>query len=413
MKRKKNSSFLSKSAPYLLTIYCLAVLLFFLAELKLFGLDEYLRATNQVLILFALLIMPFVIINMPSFIQSLTLKVSDKEFHVQLNELESNFSQTIGRVQQQVSTSEQSFWPILAGEDVLASKRLEGPNPKIIIGAKNDLSQMFFTELLALAITHENSHIVCEIRYPNGDSMHNFAELKYRWLDVYMDYTGTCLQYFNIHHKTETGGIKSPDELTEELNQYGQGLGIQWLPNLGCSEDYCLVMTPEYAESEEIISISDLKTKGGKLTFSADPEFMNRKDCLLGLLDYGVKFKSVLPCSVTDRYSAKESGEAEVFVGYESDPQVSRGEVTMLKDTDQFFPRYLAQPLVSAAVLKKFPELEARLLILHDCMDTEQLNEIVAKIGNSNNDPVRAKEEAKKIFKQALKKHQQKNTMQI
>ncbi|MFA3790516.1 hypothetical protein AB6T38_05320 [Aliiglaciecola sp. SL4] len=187
MKSKKKSSFLSKSAPYLLFIYCLAVLLFFLAELKLFGLDEYLRATNQVLILFALLIMPFVIINMPSFIQSLTLKVSDKEFHVQLNEMESNFSQTIGRVQRQVSTSEQSFWPILAGEDVLASQRLEGSNPKIIIGAKSDLSQMFFTELLALAIRHDNPHFVCEIRYPNGDSMHNFAELKYRWLDVYMD----------------------------------------------------------------------------------------------------------------------------------------------------------------------------------------------------------------------------------
>ena len=66
----------------------IALLLFFLAELKLFGLDEHLRATNQVLILFALLILPFVLISMPAFVQSLTLKVSDKEFHVQLSELE-------------------------------------------------------------------------------------------------------------------------------------------------------------------------------------------------------------------------------------------------------------------------------------------------------------------------------------
>ncbi|GAC14205.1 ABC transporter substrate-binding protein [Aliiglaciecola lipolytica] len=411
MKHKKNHSMLSKSAPYLLTIYCIAVLLFFLAELKLFGLDEYLRATNQVLILFALLIMPFVIINMPSFIQSLTLKVSDKEFHVQLNELESNFTQTIGRVQQQVSTSEQSFWPILAGVDILAEKRLEGANPRIIIGAKNDPSQLFFTQLLALAITHENAHIVCDIRYPNGDSMHNFAELKYRWLDIYMDYTGTCIQYFNIHHKTTKNEIKSHATLTDELNQYGQELGIKWLPSLGCSEDYCLVMTPEFAESEEITSINDLKTKGGKLTFSADPEFMNRKDCLLGLLEYGVKFKSVLPCSVTDRYSAKESGEAEVFVGYESDPQVFNGEVTRLNDSEQFFPRYLAQPLVSDTVLRKIPGLEERLLLLKDCMQTNDLNEIVSRISYSNNDPQRAKAEAQRIFNNALEKHKLKESV--
>ncbi|MFA3790515.1 glycine betaine ABC transporter substrate-binding protein [Aliiglaciecola sp. SL4] len=215
------------------------------------------------------------------------------------------------------------------------------------------------------------------------------------------------MQYFNIQHKTETHEVKSANTLTDELNHYGQGLGIKWLANLGCSEDYCLVMTPETAESEEITCISDLKTKGAKLTFSADPEFMNRKDCLLGLLEYGVKFKSVLPCSITDRYSAKESGEAEVFVGYESDPQVTSGDVIILKDTDQFFPRYLAQPLISEAVLKKFPELEDRLSILEDCMNTDDLNNIVARIEKSNNDPVRAKEEAKIIFQQALKKHKQ------
>ena len=250
LRQKKKTSVLSRSAPYLLFIYCFAVLLFFLAELKLFGLDQYLRATNQVLILFALLILPFVIINMPSFIQSLTLRVSDKEFHVQLHELESNFSQSINKVQQQVSTSEQSFWPILAGEDVFADERLSGDRPKIIIGSKSDPSQLFFTELLKLAIIHAYPNAHCEIRYPNGDSMHNFAELKYRWIDLYMDYTGTCMQYFNMHHLDENGSAKSHEVITDELNRYGENIGLTWMPSLGCSEDYCLVVTPALAEEE-------------------------------------------------------------------------------------------------------------------------------------------------------------------
>ncbi|GAA0857292.1 glycine betaine ABC transporter substrate-binding protein [Aliiglaciecola litoralis] len=402
MKTKKRYSILSRSAPYLLIIYCVAVLLFFLAELKLFGLDEYLRATNQVLILFALLIMPFVIINMPSFIQSLTLKISDKELHVQLNEMEQSFNDTITKVQQQVSTSEQSFWPILAGEDIHADSRIQGPDPRIIIGAKNDPSQLFFTELLALALTNSNPNIICDIRYPNGDSMHNFAELKYRWIDIYMDYTGTCIQYFNIQHLDSENQPKSADEISNELNQYGQQLGIKWLPVLGCSEDYCLVITPELQEQEKLYSLQDLKKQAGKLTISADPEFINRKDCLLGLKKYGIKFKDVLPCSVTDRYAVLGTEEAEVFVGYESDPELISQTVVALTDPDQFFPRYHAQPLISQKLLTILPALEQDLMVLADCMDTQMLNAIVNKMARSNFDRQRARAEAKVVFAQAL-----------
>ena len=110
MTNTRKKTFLSRYAPVLLGIYCLAVLLFFLAELKVFGLDEHLRATNQVLILFALLILPFIVISMPSFVQSLTLKVSDKEFHVQLSELEESFTGNLGKVERQVSTAAVSLF---------------------------------------------------------------------------------------------------------------------------------------------------------------------------------------------------------------------------------------------------------------------------------------------------------------
>lgn len=392
---------LTRSAPYLLAIYCVAVLLFFLAELKLFGLDEHLRATNQVLILFALLILPFVIINMPSFIQSLTLKISDKEFNIQLSNLESTLSESINKVQRQVSTSEQSLWPMLAGTDMKSAERLKAETPTLIIGAKADPSQLFFTHLLSCAILHYNPKIKLDIRYPNGDSMRNFAELKYRWLDMYMDFSGTCIQYFDIAHKTTDGGIKTDLELINELNFYGNNLGMKWLNSLGASEDYCLVMTPESMEQHDIKTLADLKTKGRSLILTADPEFMNRKDCLLGLIDYGIDFKEVLPCSVSDRYAGLENREADVFVGYESDPQLIRQEVKQLEDPDQFFPRYLAVPIVSRQVLDYFNGLEDAIGLLKNCMSTQELNEIVAKIEKANFDPERAKAEAQRIFDRA------------
>ncbi|MFT5542106.1 MAG: glycine betaine/choline ABC-type transport system substrate-binding protein [Glaciecola sp.] len=403
MTAKKNKGILTRSAPYLLAIYCIAVLLFFLAELKLFGLDEHLRATNQVLILFALLMLPFVIINMPSFIQSLTLRISDKEFNIQLSNLESTLSESISKVQRQISTAEQSLWPMLADTDIKSKNRLMAAPPTLILGAKADPSQLFFTQLLACAIFHYTPIIKLDIRYPNGDSMRNFAELKYRWLDMYMDCTGTCIQYFNISQKTANGLVKEDSQIVEELNFYGNNLGIKWLSLLGASEDYCLVMTPESMQQHDIKSLADLKTKGHNLILSADPEFMNRKDCLLGLIEYGINFKEVLPCSVSDRYAGLETEEADVFVGYESDPQLMRNEVRQLEDLDQFFPRYLIVPIISREVLDCFDGLEDAIGLLENCMTTKELNDIVARIANANNDPERAKAEAQRIFDRAIK----------
>ncbi|GAB5378773.1 MAG: hypothetical protein Alis3KO_02930 [Aliiglaciecola sp.] len=405
MRVSKDKRWFKNPTNYLLGAYCIAVLLFFLAELKLFGLDQHLRATNQVLILFALLIMPFVIINMPSFIQSLTLRVSDKEFHVQLHELKSDFKHTINRVQQQVSTSEQSLWPMLAGEDILADQRLSQPNPELIIGTKSDPSQLFLSELLALAINHVEPDIRCVIRYPNGDSMHNFAELKYRWIDLYMDFTGTCIQYFNISHTADDDHTqcKSDEEIIETLNVYGQNLGIEWFPTLGCSEDYCLVMTEAQRDEHQIETLSDLKTKARNLVISADPEFINRQDCLLGLDEYGINFKSVLPCG-SDRYAALKTEEAQVFTGYESDPQLTKGQVVALQDTENFFPRYMALPMVSSKLVAAFPKLRDGFALLQGCMNTEDLNAAVSRITAANYDVQRAKAEALAIFNRTLQK---------
>ena len=148
--------------------------------------------------------------------------------------------------------------------------------------------------------------------------------------------------------------------------------------------------------------MNELKSKAGKLTISADSEFINRKDCLIGLNEYGINFKDVVPCNVNDRYAALETNEADVFVGYESDPQLLKQEVVALKDEDQFFPRYLAQPVVSNQLLTLLPNIRDALAILKSCMDTDKLNNVVSKIANANFDPKRAEAEAKEVFAHAL-----------
>lgn len=379
----------------LIGIYIIVLIVLFLAELKIEGFEKY-RASNQVLILLALLIFPFIVAGMGQVIRSLTLKISGQELHVELKELKHNVGAEVGRVETnlagQVSNAEQALWPMLAGYNPDIDKRLGGKNKKIIIGSKLDTSQVFFAALLGEATESLDQNIQCELRVPNGGSMKNFADLKYRWIDMYIDYTGTCSQYFNIDHKGKTD-----EDIIDELNFYGANIGIKFLLPLGASEDYCLVMHKEKAEELGITSIRDLKTAAPQMTFTADPEFLNRKDCYLGLKKYGLHFKTVKPCRILERYSLMKTGEADLFVGYETDPELKFGSVVRLEDPDEFFPRYMALPVIHMDAIEKVPGLEQALSRLSNCMKTNDLINVVLELSKTQNHPAVARDLAKRI----------------
>ena len=387
MKRPANKSsqnqLINRFVPFILGFYIIAVLLLFLAELRLFGLEDYFRATNQVLILLALLILPFLVFGMSRFIQTLKLKVSGAELDITLTEFQQDINRGVIDIEKnmlgQISTAEQALWPILAGYDVNNDRRLH--ESKIIIGAKQDVSQIFFANFLCQVIKKYVQNSSCELRIPNGGSLKNFADVKYSWIDMYIDFTGTCCQYFNINHRG-----KSDDEIIEELNNYSDQLGVEFLKPLGASEDYCLVMSAEKAEQNNVSSIRDLIISGPNLVFSADPEFLNRDDCYIGLRKYGVVFKSVNPCSVEERYKLMEADEADVFVGYETDPQLKRKDIYRLKDPDQFFPRYLAIPVVNSEALKKVVGLREAFEKIHNSITTDDLIQAVNLL--KDNEPV-------------------------
>ena len=391
-----NEKFLSgRAAKILIGIYMAVLLVLFLAEAGV-SLFEPFRATNQKLLLLALFIIPFIVAGMGQVIRSLTLKISGQELHVELKELKHDVGKEVDRVETnlagQVSNAEQALWPMLAGYNPDIEKRLGGTDKKIIIGSKLDTSQVFFAALLGQAVESESQNTKCELRVPNGGSMKNFADLKFRWIDMYVDYTGTCSQYFNIDHKGKTD-----EAIIEELNFYGENIGIKFLSPLGASEDYCLVMHEDKANELGITTIRDLRAAAPHMTFTADPEFLNRKDCYLGLKAYGLDFKAVKPCKISERYSLMKSGEADLFVGYETDPELKFGSVVRLKDPDEFFPRYMALPLVHMDALEKVPDLEHALSKLSNRLTTNDLIKVVVELSKMHRHPAVARDLAKRF----------------
>jgi osmoprotectant transport system permease protein len=381
-------------ATFVMLVYLTLLLLLLLAELGVPGLG-WLRATNQVLILLALIFLPFLFLAASRGLRTISLKISGQELHLELADLRQDVQRDLQAVETrfagQVSTAEQALWPLLAGTDPTAEQRWK--ENRIIIGSKLDPSQAFFAHLLSVWLERRVPGLQCEPRVPNGGSLKNFADLRHHWIDVYVEYTGTACQYFNIDHRN-----KPPEEIRAELNAYGRNLGIRLLNRVGASENYCVVMRRERAEAEGVRTIRDLSRVAGRLVFTADPEFLNRQDGFVGLRSrYDLGFQRVEPCSVTARYAMLESGEADVFIGYETDPELQSPALRVLQDSEGFFPDYHALPAVSAAAAEHVAGLEAALDALHGFVSTADLVEVVQKLRYRGQHPAVVREIAEQF----------------
>jgi hypothetical protein len=128
--------------------YIVLLLLLLFAELGVPGLG-WLRATNQVLILLALLFLPFLFLAASQAVRSISLKISGQELHLELVELRDSVRKDLTGVETrfagQISTAEQALWPMLAGDDPTCEQRWN--EKRIVIGSKLDPSQAFFAHM--------------------------------------------------------------------------------------------------------------------------------------------------------------------------------------------------------------------------------------------------------------------------
>ena len=160
-----------------------------------------------------------------------------------------------------------------------ASQRLSRER-ELIIASKNFDSNILLSEFVAQIL--ESRNIKCVRWFPNGGTINNYACLKNAWIDLFIDYTGTGLQFFNIDHKNF-----NKDILFSELNkQTKRELHAEYLTPIGVSTDYCLVVSRRIADKEKVRSISDLSNNfrvRKKFDLVCSQEFLGRRDGLIGL----------------------------------------------------------------------------------------------------------------------------------
>jgi len=101
-----------------------------------------------------------------------------------------------------------------------------------------------------------------------------------------------------------------------------------------------------------------------KLLAGFTPEFMGRQDGYLGLTSvYKLKIKNVV-ISDAVMYKAAYEKKLDIISGYSTDGRLKAFDLVVLNDDKHIFPPYYAAPVIRAAVLQKFPEVENVLNLL-------------------------------------------------
>lgn len=208
----------------------------------------------------------------------------------------------------------------------------------VTVGSKNFSEGYLLAEMAAQLL--EQAGYDVRRRFGLGGTLICFSALTAGEIDLYVEYTGTLSQAI----------LDMPlDAELEELREAVAAYQLLLLPPLGFDNTYALAMKRQRAEALGIRSIGDLRAAPG-LRAVLSHEFMERADGWPGLSrEYGLQM-NVTGIEHGLAYQALNDGAVDLTDAYSTDGEVERYDLVLLEDQRDFFPEYLAVPMVRADV---------------------------------------------------------------
>ena len=255
------------------------------------------------------------------------------------------------------------------GGPVLASE-----NQPVRVASKNFAENYLLAEVIAQLL--ERQGVAVERAFGLGGTLICYQALLNDEIDLYVEYTGTLSQAI----------LQTPD-VTErdQLNALIAERGLQLLPELGFNNTYAIAVREQQATTLGLNGIGDL-ARYPQLNLVFSHEFLQRGDGWPGLSQrYGLTH-SVQGIEHALAYQAIADGVIDATDAYSTDGELSRYPLRVLADDLNYFPAYMAAPLVRSAWAQEAPQaaqMVSRLAGLLDAQSMRRLNAEVAVKGKS------------------------------
>lgn len=240
---------------------------------------------------------------------------------------------------------------LVKGENPNFQERYDGNS--IAIGAKEFPESQITSEIIVQLLKNK-SNLTIKQKSSLGGSLSNFLALKFGYVDLYIDYTGTGMTYF-FNEK----GDKDIQKDYKSLNTFFNTKGIEWLKPLGEKyyNNYEIFMLTKKSQRKKIVTLKDLKKQSSQLVIGGTSEFIKRDDGL-GILtrktEYDMNFKKVVTLSTTERNVRSKmlkEGKIDVIEAQTTDIDLhDTPEFTKLQDTENKSSWFYSIPVIRSDV---------------------------------------------------------------
>ena len=235
----------------------------------------------------------------------------------------------------------------------------------LVVASKDFNESYILGEIMAQLLESDGFEV--ERRFGLGGTLICYDALRTGEIDLYAEYTGTLA----------TAILKRPDRSgVDALNDVLAREGLTLLPPFGFNNTYALAVPRALARSRGLLTISGL-VDHPDLRIAVSHEFLEREDGWPGLSRvYGFD-RPIDGIEHGLAYQALEEGTIDLTDAYSTDGELVRYDLVVLRDDRDFFPRYLAAPLVRNDLPQR---AKGRLRIVADTLDDPAMQALNASV---------------------------------
>jgi len=230
-----------------------------------------------------------------------------------------------------------------------------------------------------------------------GGTTQNFEALQSQEIDLYWEYTGTAWLTLPPQHDEP---IEDPEELHGEVRtEFEEEHGISVLERAPLDNTYVLTANSDWHEETGIDTLSELASHVNDgdtdIDMVMNAEFSERDDGWPGVVDhYGFDDDAVDDLADNMRtvddevvYQVVGEDEADIGMGFNTDPRILQFDLHVFEDDEQFFPAYNAVPLAHGETLDEHPEVADVLDEVAPLLSNETIREMNNEVATEDRNP--------------------------
>jgi osmoprotectant transport system substrate-binding protein len=204
-------------------------------------------------------------------------------------------------------------------------------------------------------------------------------------IDLYPEFPRTALTLF---HNIPTDALPTDSEASYELaKSLDETLDFVWLRQVAFDSAYGFLIRPDFGNSS-VTTVADLATfiqsQDAPAQFCVETNFAERteSDPSVLLNQYGISLAPEnLQTTPTDTiYTALRDGACDVALALRTDGRVSAWQFSVLEDSLNLLPTYVAAPVVRRSTLTQYPAVEQVVDALDPLLDNATIAALNARM---------------------------------